>query len=271
MHRNSHPSAPGGHHSDGDPSRGIPPTVVPAATMEALQEELAHFIESRGITLNKNDNTQLKQAILDAIGKGVAQGDFVTRSEFRGHTEGADPHQQYALESMLGEAARMNTGTTGGTVAKGNHSHAQFAQFELKTNLKQAAYRDVGTGADQVAAGNHGHANYVTDEQLQQALEQAATSRKVLHWGDTQQVSFNAKGLVQLAILYQLGNYGWTQVLVDIDFALAVGEVRIYNRGGENADRNYDVRIAISKSADIITLSTKGLWPNTTIRGVVGY
>lgn len=157
MHRNSHPSAPGGHHSDGDPSRGIPPTVVPAATMEALQEELAHFIESRGITLNKNDNTQLKQAILDAIGKGVAQGDFVTRSEFRGHTEGADPHQQYALESMLGEAARMNTGTTGGTVAKGDHSHAQFAQFELKTNLKQAAYRDVGTGAGQVAAGNHTH------------------------------------------------------------------------------------------------------------------
>lgn len=154
MHRNSHPSAPGGHHTDGDPARGIAPTVVPAATMEALQEELANFIESRGIVLNKQDNTQLKQAILDAIGKTVQQGDFVTHTEFQLHTQGGDPHQQYALESMLGEAARMNTGTTGGTVAVGDHAHAQY---ELKSNLKQAAYRDVGAGADQVAAGNHTH------------------------------------------------------------------------------------------------------------------
>lgn len=154
MHRNDHPTAPGGHHNDGDPSRGIAPTVVPAATMEALQEELCHFIESRGIVLNKADNTQLKQAILDAIGKAVAQGDFVTHSEFKLHTEGGDPHQQYALESMLGDAATKDVGTAAHQVAAGNHSHAQY---ELKVNLKQAAYRDVGMGADQVARGDHTH------------------------------------------------------------------------------------------------------------------
>ncbi|MGN5220521.1 hypothetical protein [Aeromonas veronii] len=154
MHRNAHPTAPAGHHTDGDPLRGVPPTVVPAATMEALQEELANFIESRGIKLKKDDNTQLKQAILDAISRGIQQGDFVTKSEFQLHTQGGDPHQQYALESMLGEAAKMNVGSTGGTVASGDHAHAQY---ELKTSLKQAAYRDVGAGAGQVAAGNHTH------------------------------------------------------------------------------------------------------------------
>ena len=159
MHRNAHPTAPAGHHTDGDPLRGVPPTVVPAATMEALQEELANFIESRGIKLKKDDNTQLKQAILDAISRGIQQGDFVTKSEFQLHTQGGDPHQQYALESMLGEAAKMNVGSTGGTVASGDHAHAQY---ELKTNLKQAAYRDVGRGPNQVATGDHTHSEFLT-------------------------------------------------------------------------------------------------------------
>ena len=155
MHRNDHPSAPGGIHTEGDPSRGIAPTTVTAAIMNALQEEIAHFIESRVIVLDKNDNTQLTQALLDAITTTVVGGDFVTHPEFEAHTQGGDPHQQYALDSMLGDAAHMDVGTTGGTVASGDHLHAQY---ELKTNLKQAAYRDVGSGADQVAAGNHAHA-----------------------------------------------------------------------------------------------------------------
>lgn len=264
MHRNAHPTAPGGHHNDGDPSRGIAPTIVPAATMEALQEELCNFIESRGITLNKADNTQLKQAILDAIGKTVAQGDFVTHSEFRLHTEGGDPHQQYALESMLGDAATKDVGTAAHQVAAGNHEHSQY---ERKDNLKQGAYRDVGTGANQLAAGNHSHPSYVTSEQLQAAVQ---SNRNVLHWGDTQGVSVYAKGITLLTILYMTSGYGWAQHTFDLDFALSVGEVRIYNRGGENADRNYDTRIAINRAGDWVTLSTQGIWPTTYIRGVVG-
>ncbi|MGL4756668.1 MAG: hypothetical protein ACRCXB_30310 [Aeromonadaceae bacterium] len=157
MHRNAHPTAPGGHHHDGDAARGIAPTVVPAATMEALQEELCNFIESRGIVLNKADNTQLKQAILDAIGKTVGQGDFVTHTEFKLHTEGGDPHQQYALESMLGDAATKDVGTAAHQVAAGNHEHSQY---ERKDNLKQGAYRDVGTGSNQLAAGDHSHQEF---------------------------------------------------------------------------------------------------------------
>ncbi|WP_429056585.1 hypothetical protein [Aeromonas veronii] len=266
MHRNAHPTAPAGHHTDGDPLRGVPPTVVPAATMEALQEELANFIESRGIKLKKDDNTQLKQAILDAISRGIQQGDFVTKSEFQLHTQGGDPHQQYALESMLGEAAKMNVGSTGGTVASGDHAHAQY---ELKVSLKQAAYRDVGSGANQVAVGNHTHADYVTSLQLSNALNDSA--RVAIHWGDTQRVSFAIANITRLVILLNTSNYGWMQHEVDLHFALAIGEIRIYNRGGENADRNYDVRIAISRSNDTVTLSTHGLWPSTTIRGVAGY
>ncbi|MGL4885370.1 MAG: hypothetical protein ACRC4V_03315 [Aeromonas veronii] len=262
MHRNSHPTAPGGHHTDGDPARGIAPTVVPAATMEALQEELANFILSRGITLNKQDNTQLKQAILDAIDK-------IVQHEFQQHTPGVDPHPQYALKNSLREAAFMDTGTTPETVAKGDHTHSQY---ELKSNLKAGAYRDVGSGAEQVAQGNHSHSQYITQQQLNEQLQQIAQGvRKPLHWGYTQQVGFNAIGVNRLFILYNTSGYGWAQHEVDIALAVSIGEIRIYNRGGENADRNYDTRIAIGKSGDWVTLSTQGLWPNTAILGVVGY
>ena len=101
-----------------------------------------------GADMDKQAGTKAHKISLALLKEG-------THSEFEAHTQGGDPHQQYALDSMLGDAAHMDVGTTGGTVASGDHLHAQY---ELKTNLKQAAYKDVGSGADQVAAGNHAHA-----------------------------------------------------------------------------------------------------------------
>ncbi len=70
MHRTDAPGNLAGLYTEGDPSMGIPPTVVSAAAANSWQEELANFIESKGIVLNKLDNTQLTAA-LGAIGGGV--------------------------------------------------------------------------------------------------------------------------------------------------------------------------------------------------------
>jgi hypothetical protein len=73
MQRIAGPGAlPGNIWSDGNPFT-VPPTpgtVVTAAFMQALQEEIATLIEATGRTLSTTDNTQLRAAILDMIGTG---------------------------------------------------------------------------------------------------------------------------------------------------------------------------------------------------------
>lgn len=251
MHRNDHPSAPGGLHTDGDPQRGIAPTTVIASLMNALQEELANFIESRGITLDKNDNTQLTMAILEAIGTTVASGDFVTHTEFALHTQGADPHQQYALESLLGDAAYMDLGTSGGSVAAGDHAHADY---ELKTNLKAAAYKDVGTGGDQVAAGNHSHTGFFT--------------RQPLWNGSSSNATFARNGANLIFITLNHGGRGLVQIVADLDEAIRLGNIRWYNRGGENADRDYDIVLGVVASGTDITITAPSYIP---MYRVIGY
>lgn len=49
--------------SDGDPGIGQPGTRMDAAWANAVQEEIAGFIESRGLVLTKGDHTQLAAAI----------------------------------------------------------------------------------------------------------------------------------------------------------------------------------------------------------------
>lgn len=203
MHRNDHKTANAGLHHDGDPQHGIPATIVPAATMNALQEELANFIESRGIVLNKADNTQLKQAILDAIGKTVEGGDFVTKTEFRQHAQGEDPHQQYALQSMLGDAAGKDVGTGAHQVAAGNHEHSLY---ELKDSLKQGAYRDVGSGSNQLAAGNHSHPEFL--------VSSATALSKQLGY---RPLSWNAwQGLISFTLPRALTSYATVRVTLPL-------------------------------------------------------
>lgn len=56
--------------TEGDPSLGVPATVVSAAFLNSIQEELAGVVEANGITLNKSDTGQLHKALLDFFLKG---------------------------------------------------------------------------------------------------------------------------------------------------------------------------------------------------------
>lgn len=49
--------------TEGDPQTATPATTVTDDWLNAYQEELCYVIEQAGITLNKADNTQLRQAI----------------------------------------------------------------------------------------------------------------------------------------------------------------------------------------------------------------
>lgn len=154
MHRNDHPTAPGGVHVNADPARGVPGTVVTADLMNALQEEIAHVIETTLGPLVKSDNTQLLQSIQKVVQTNLAGGDYVTRPE-------------------LGNAAYRNVGAGADQVAAGNHPHADLAtkvelnahfnsqdphpQYVLESQLGNAAYANIGMGPGQVAPWDHTH------------------------------------------------------------------------------------------------------------------
>ena len=73
MHRiDAAGAAPGNLFTDGNPSTGTPATVVDAAFLNDVQENLAQMIEAAGIVLSKGDYTQLLKAI---VTKGL-QGSY---------------------------------------------------------------------------------------------------------------------------------------------------------------------------------------------------
>lgn len=77
MHRVDHPTAtPDNLFTDGDPGLGIAPTVVPADSMNALQEEIANVIEGAGIGLQKGNNSQLAEVI------GIRPLNYLTNGDF---------------------------------------------------------------------------------------------------------------------------------------------------------------------------------------------
>lgn len=71
---------------------------------------------------------------------------------------------------------------------------------------------------------------------------------------------------------FDLDGRGVTQVMFDLQEAAARGDVRVYNRGGENADRPYDALIKVSKLGNSLTLRGEGIWTGApVIKKVIGY
>ena len=57
-------------YSEGNPSLGIPATVVGAEEMNNIQEEIVNVVLDRGLALDAGDETQLLQALRLLIGAG---------------------------------------------------------------------------------------------------------------------------------------------------------------------------------------------------------
>jgi hypothetical protein len=59
--------------TEGDPSLGVPATVVSADWLNSVQEEMAGFIEYNGLTLEKTNSGQLQAALLEFFLRGGRQ------------------------------------------------------------------------------------------------------------------------------------------------------------------------------------------------------
>ncbi|WP_282265906.1 hypothetical protein [Stenotrophomonas sp. PS02298] len=59
-----------GRFTEGNPTTGVPATVVTADWLNSVQEEIAAVLTAAGLTLNKGNNAQLLQAIKSLIAGG---------------------------------------------------------------------------------------------------------------------------------------------------------------------------------------------------------
>lgn len=67
MHRIDSPDNDNGKFTDGNPEQGVDATVIWSKWLNAVQEELAHFIEEAGLELDDTDNGQLYTALIEGI------------------------------------------------------------------------------------------------------------------------------------------------------------------------------------------------------------
>lgn len=97
--------------------------------------------------------------------------------------------------------------------------------------------------------------------------------RKVLYSGRSTAVTVGLDStMTTLYVSFDLDGRGVTQQMIDIDEAVGRGNFRVYNRGGENADRPYDALIRVSRSGNSLTLRGEGIWTGApVIYTVIGY
>lgn len=93
-----------GKYTDGSVAGGIAATRLRAAAFNAMQEELAHIVESAGLALDINDMTQVLKAIQKlTLSRANPFADI--------KSDGAAAISTALTNLQLGEAAKRNVGT----------------------------------------------------------------------------------------------------------------------------------------------------------------
>ncbi|MWT28580.1 hypothetical protein, partial [Escherichia coli] len=93
-----------GKYTDGSVAGGIAATRLRAAAFNAMQEELAHIVESAGLALDINDMTQVLKAIQKlTLSRANPFADI--------KSDGAAAISTALTNLGLGEAAKRNVGT----------------------------------------------------------------------------------------------------------------------------------------------------------------
>lgn len=80
---NAPDSTPDNRYQDGNPATGQEGTVVTAAALNAIQEEIANAVESAGLTLDEEDDTQLAQAVSTVAGARAGSRNLLANGDFR--------------------------------------------------------------------------------------------------------------------------------------------------------------------------------------------
>ncbi|MDN0120683.1 hypothetical protein QVN83_17125 [Yersinia frederiksenii] len=140
----------------GNPQTGVPATALDDDYFDAVQEEIAGFIEGAGIVLNKNNRTQLAAALKKLF--------LQTANNFSEIKAAGPVALAAALSNLgLGAAAKLNTNVSGGVALFDNalniandlieiKNKGAVAQINSRTNIGcgTAASKDVGTGTGQI-------------------------------------------------------------------------------------------------------------------------
>lgn len=153
---------------------------------------------------------------------------------------------------------------------------SRFSTRLLMAALLPCCSGTVTAGVDDVWAASP--ATY--DTQWAQAYAAAVNpsfsgsgGRVDLYSGSSTSVNISVPTTVNvLYVSFDLDGRGITQLMFDLQEAVTRGDVRLYNRGGENADRPYDALIKVSRSGVLVTLRGEGVWTGApVIKRVVGY
>jgi len=141
----------------GNPQTGLLPTALDADYFDTLQEELAGVIESAGLTLNKNTNSQLTAAIKTLVGSGRLLNIqiFVNNGQYT-PTPGT---KKIIVEAISGGGGSRSgstaSGQTGGSTP-GYHGQYNKSRFDISA-ISTPLTVTVGSGG---SAGNYGGATY---------------------------------------------------------------------------------------------------------------
>lgn len=139
---------------DGDRASLTPATDFTAKWCNTLQEEIANVIESRGVELDPDSNTQLLDAIVDIVSDFVASyGGFVKANQANAFTSG-NYCEEKALPATTGSVtldldAGVNFGgQLTGSIVMANPSHMHAGQSGVIRIVNDAATpRTIAWGA----------------------------------------------------------------------------------------------------------------------------
>lgn len=161
MHRiDGYGSTAGEQFTEGDPGQAIPATKITDAWLNAVQEEIANFIEAMGITLNKASNTQL-QAALSVLVPARSWARAVTTGSYTNSTTTPTDVTGLGFEAVSGRTYMIRgiipvtTGTpTAGfelglksSGAPTTSSVALQVSAPIGPNLPTTAHRTIAVGA----------------------------------------------------------------------------------------------------------------------------
>jgi hypothetical protein len=122
------------HFTQGDPSQGIPATVVNSGWLNAVQDEQEAILTAAGITADKNNSAQVLASILTLIGNRAGSRNLLINGDFRFAQRRKTAALSVAGGAVSGivldrwlSAADTGSGTGVATVSRQAHTVGQSA------------------------------------------------------------------------------------------------------------------------------------------------
>ncbi|MGZ0372300.1 gp53-like domain-containing protein, partial [Citrobacter freundii] len=120
-----------GKYTDGSVAGGIAATRLRAAAFNAMQEELAHIVESAGLALDINDMTQVLKAIQKlTLSRANPFADIKSDGAAAISTALANLGLRTAAKAdVVGTVSQSGGVPTGAIIERGSNSNGEYTKF----------------------------------------------------------------------------------------------------------------------------------------------